>query len=305
MPGFGTYVQLRQAEDVVDDIYVISPVDNPVCSMSGTVNATGKYHEWTEDSLIAADSNKHVEGAEAPDDVSQAVVERGNHCQIMSKRAQVTGTLEEVEKYGRDSELLYQLELRYSELANDEELAVVGQPGGTRQVGSAGAAGTAREMASLQSQLDAAVTVDGAAFTTIEQLEAGILDCHLALYDEGGRPTYLTVNPAHARYISQFALAGGRTRDFSTETTLVDTIDILVNPYGTLEVILDRNQDDSVLLLDFNYLKTPVLRPTQDWELARTGDHISRQILRESTFAVHNSKACGMVDSVPGNLVPA
>ena len=302
MPGFGTYVQLRQAEDVVDDIYVISPVDNPVCSMSGTVQATGKYHEWTEDSLVAAASNKHLEGADAPDDVSQAVVERGNYCQIQSKRAQVTGTLEKVEKYGRDSELLYQLELRYSELANDEELAVVGAPGGTRQTGDAGLIGTAREMASLQSQLDAAVSIDATAYTTVAELEAGILDCHLALYSEGGKPNYLVVNPAQARYISQFALAGGRTRDFSTETKLVDTIDILVNPYGTLEVILDRNLDDSMLLLDFQYLKTPVLRATTDWELSRTGDHISRQILRESSFAVHNSKACGMVDSVPTNL---
>lgn len=117
MPGFETYTQTRQAEDVQDEIYVISPVDNPVASMSKTIRATGKTHEWSQDKLNAAASNKHVEGAAAPADESQAIVELSNYCQIMSKRAEITGTLEEVEKYGRDSEMAYQLELRYGQLA--------------------------------------------------------------------------------------------------------------------------------------------------------------------------------------------
>ena len=41
---FDTYEQLRQAEDVQDEIYIISPVDNPVASMSRTIRATGKFH---------------------------------------------------------------------------------------------------------------------------------------------------------------------------------------------------------------------------------------------------------------------
>ena len=44
MPGFHTYEQLRQAEDVQDMIYIVSPVDNPVASMSKTIRATGKIH---------------------------------------------------------------------------------------------------------------------------------------------------------------------------------------------------------------------------------------------------------------------
>lgn len=44
MAGLGTYVQLRQAEDVQDVIYNISPIDNPCASMSRTLRATGKLH---------------------------------------------------------------------------------------------------------------------------------------------------------------------------------------------------------------------------------------------------------------------
>ena len=57
--------------------------------------------------------------------MSDPVVELSGNCQIMSKVAEITGTLETVDKYGRDSEMAYQLELRYGELANDEEKAII------------------------------------------------------------------------------------------------------------------------------------------------------------------------------------
>jgi hypothetical protein len=58
----------------------------------------------------------------------------------------------------------------------------------------------------------------------------------------------------------------------------------------------------AILLLDFNYLATPVLRATRDWPIAKGGDSDKRQILRESTFAVLNSKAHAIVDAIPNNL---
>ena len=101
---------------IQDEIYIISPVDNPVASMSKSIRATGTLHGWTQDALKAAGSNALVEGADAVDIAPDAVVEKSNYTQIMGKVANVSGTLEEVDKYGRDSELSYQLELRYAEL---------------------------------------------------------------------------------------------------------------------------------------------------------------------------------------------
>jgi hypothetical protein len=302
MADFDTYTQLRQAEDVQDEIYIISPVDNPVASMSRTISANGKLHEWTEDVLQPAAKNAQVEGDASPADSSVPVLELQNYCQIMSKAAEISGTLEEVDKYGRDSEMAYQLELRYGELANDEELAIIGAPGGTRQVAVAGNSSTAREMASLFVQLDAAVVTDGVAYTTIPELEAGILATHLAVYAAGGNPSYLFTDPTRSQHIASFAYTAGRQRDLHNEKQLVNVIDLYVSNYGELDVVLDRNQDDAMYLLDFNYLATPVLRPTRDWPIAKTGDSDTRQILRESTFAVLNTKAHGAVDNVPAAL---
>ncbi len=311
MPGFDSYTQLRQAEDVQDEIYIISPVDNPVASMGRTIRATGKLHEWTEDTLQAAASNAAVEGADAPASTEQPVTELNNYCQIMTKTAHITGTLEEVDKYGRDSEMAYQLELRYGELANDEEFAIVGNPAAlnTRQTKAAGDASNARIMGSFHNQLDASVVVDSATsgplsgpITTVAELERDLLAAHLACYTAGGNPSYLLTNPANAQYVSNFAYASGRQRDIRNERRLINVIDLYVSHYGELDVVLDRNQDDCYLGIDFNYFATPVLRPTRDWPIAKAGDSDKRQILRESTNAVLNSKAHFMVDNIPAGL---
>jgi len=306
MPGFDSYVQLRQAEDVVDEIYNISPIDNPVASMSRTTRATGKIHEWTEDSLNAAKKNAKTEGAVAGNDESKAVVEKQNFCQIMSSVAEITGTLEVVDKYGRDSEMAYQLELRYAELANDEESAIVGDAGGTgRQTAVPGDSTTAREMASIYPQVAAGNIVDATSASTIADLETFLIEAHLKTYQEGGNPGYAVTDPLTAGYFAGFALSAGRNRDIRNERMLVNVIDLYVSTYGELDVVLDRQMaqtNNAILLLDFNYLATPVLRATRDWPIAKTGDSEKRQILREGTFAVLNSKAHAIVDNVPKDL---
>lgn len=302
MANFDTYSQIGQAEDVQDAIYRISPVDSPVVSMSKSIRATGKIHEWHQHELTAAGVNKAVEGADAPADSSTAITNKSNFCQIMTKTAIVSRTLEAVDKYGRDSELAFQLERIYGELANDEELAVNGQPGGTRQTGAAGNGSTARELASLVAQLDASVVTDAAAFTTIPQLEAAIIQAHKTVYEAGGNPGYLVVDPTNSLYISDFARSANRTRELGNERQIVNVVDLYVSNFGELDVVIDRNSDDAVKGLDFEYLATAVLRPTTDWELANTGDSIKRQVLREGTFAVLNDKAHFAIDNVPTDL---
>lgn len=314
MAYFDSYDQIGQAEDVQDAIYRISPIDSPVVSMSRTMRASAKIHEWHQHSLTAAAANRRVEGADAPADSSTAVVNKSNFCQIMSKTAEIAGTLEAVDKYGRDSEMAFQLERIYGELANDEELAVNGAPGGTRQTGAAGDGTTAREMACLFSQLPAAaatgtvqdaggiLNVTGAAITTVANLEASIIDAHRACYEAGGNPSYMVMDPTRSLHISDFARATGRTRDIRNEKTVVNVVDLYVSNFGELDIVIDRHSDDAIKGLDFEYLATAVLRPTTDWELAKVGDSMRRQVLREATFAVLNDTAHFAIDNVADTL---
>lgn len=285
MAKFDSYTQIAQAEDVQDAIYRISPVDAPVVSMSKTLRATGKIHEWHQHALTAAGANKAVEGADAPADSSTAVTNKSNFCQIMTKVAEIAGTLEAVDKYGRDSEMAFQLERIYGELANDEEFAVVG----SQQAGNAGTTSVAREMTSFLPQLDASVKK---ASTTATDGEDQILAAHQACYEAGGNPNYLVVSPAGSLIIADFAKASGRQRDIRNERSVYNVVDLYVSPFGELDVVIDRNIEADVALgLDPEYAATCVLRPTTDWELAKVGDSMRRQVLRESTYAVLNDKA--------------
>ena len=99
--------------------------------------------------------------------------------------------------------------------------------------------------------------------------------------------------------MSSFALASGRQRDIRNERKIVNVIDLYVSTYGELDVVLDRNMEaGTMLLVDFNYTATPVLRPTADWPIAKQGDSDKRQILWEGTFAVLNSRAHAAVTGV-------
>jgi len=285
MAKFDSYTQIAQAEDVQDAIYRISPVDAPVVSMIKTLRATGKIHEWHQHSLTAAGTNKAVEGADAPADSSTAVTNKSNYCQIMTKVAEIAGTLEAVDKYGRDSEMAFQLERIYGELANDEEFAVVG----SQQAGAAGTTAVAREMISFLPQLDASVKK---ASVTATDGEDQILAAHQACYEAGGKPNTLVVSPAGSLIVADFAKASGRNRDIRNEKSVYNVVDLYVSPFGELDVVIDRNIESDVALgLDPEYAATCVLRPTTDWELAKVGDSMRRQVLRESTLAVLNDKA--------------
>lgn len=308
MPGFNTYDAVGNRESVVDDIYDISPADNPVAAMSQTTGAINRLHQWQQDELADIRQSAAVEGADAGADTSTPTTMLQGDCQIFEEVARITGTQEEVSHYGRASEMSYQLRKRYLQMARNEESAIAGDAGGAgRQVGTVGNATTARELTSIYSQADASVIIDATGDLTTNDLEDSLLAAHLATFSAGGNPSYVITDPATAGYFPKFALSAGRSRDIM-ETSLINAVDLYVSQYGQLDVVLDRSMiqtNSAMLLMDFEYSATPVLRATMDYPLAKTGDAENRQVIRESTYALLNTKACAIVDNVPAGLAPA
>lgn len=300
MAALETYDTTGEAEDVIDNIFNVAPVDTPVISMAGDASATARLSEWLEDTLRAAAKNAVAEGAAAAFVTPTPPVVLSNHLQVFSETAEVSGTMESVRLYGRSGAMAYELARKYEELANDMEYAVTGAG---RQAGTAGAKGTAREMTCFQAQLDAGVVEDATAITTVAELEQSILAAHLATDTLGGKPGYMVVPQAHILDIAGFANVAGRTREISNERTIVNTVDLYVSPMGELDVIKSRNLDPaSILLMDPAYCQNRILRATDDSEIAKIGDADRRQIIAERTFAVLNTKAHAMVDNIPASL---
>lgn len=316
MAGFTSYDAVGLAEDVQDDIYMISPVDNPGNSMASTPPATARQHEWQEDALAAIKKNANVEGAAAGTDTSAPTVLRLANCQIFSEIAEITRTEERVKKYGRGSEMSYQIMKRYMDLLRDEESACWGDAGGDgRQTGVVGDNSTARELTSIYTQCDTSTykyatddeLVTGVAITTTEELEGVLLSAIQAQFDNGGNCDYILTDSSTAGYFPSFALSAGRQREF-VGSTLYNKIDIYVSQWGTLDVVIDRSMTNAaakaMCIVDFDLVMTPVLESTHDYPIAKLGDSDRRQVIRESTFAIGNQKGIAIVDAIPGGLTP-
>ena len=116
-----------QKQDVEDVIYDISPTETPFTRSIGSSTANAVTHEWQEDSLAAAGDNFAMEGADAADTAVAKTTVKSNRCQIFTKDVSVTNTAERIGKYGRSSEMSYQIAKKGKELKRDIEHAFVGQ----------------------------------------------------------------------------------------------------------------------------------------------------------------------------------
>src|SRR5471032_3286570 len=59
---FLTFSAIGNREDLVDEIYNISPTDTPFQANIGKVKARAVLHEWQPDALAAAAANAQLEG---------------------------------------------------------------------------------------------------------------------------------------------------------------------------------------------------------------------------------------------------
>lgn len=290
---YKTYDQVGKKEDIEDIIYDISPTLTPFTSSIGSSSASATLHQWQEDELAAVGTNAVVEGADAGAASADTTSLKTNHTQIFSKVVQTSGTADAVEKYGRSSELQYQIAKKGKEMRRDIEHAFVG----ALQAGNAGNGTTARQMKSAQNQIDASTT--NTAGTNRAFTETLLLSTLQSVYEAGGDPNQIQVTPSHSVTVANFAAASGRERDFGTGSKLVNVVDVYVSPFGECSVVPNRFlQANTALVLDTEYWSRAVLRPMQTIVLAKTGDSDKRQMLTEQTLVCENSKASGLIEAL-------
>lgn len=291
-------------EDLTDVIYNVDPTETPFFQLCAKTKASNTLHEWQTDSLAAASaSNAVIEGDEATTDASSATTRLGNYTQILDKVARVTGTMESVDKAGRDNEMAYQVVKRTKELRRDIESSLLAN---TARVSGSDIA--ARKLAGVPTWIttnideasDAtAATGDGTdartdgtqrAFTE-DQLKGVLAAC----WDEGGDPDCIMVGSFNKQKFSGFT--GSSTRfDKGEDKKLVAAIDVYVSDFGDLKVIPNRFQRArDALVLQKDMWAVAMLRPVRSHELAKTGDTERRQIIAELTLESRNEEASGAV----------
>lgn len=294
-------------EDLTDVIYNLSPTKTPFFQMAGRTKAKNVLHEWQIDSLANPDaSNFRNEGNDATFTVPTATVRVGNYCQISDKTAIVAGTLDAVDKAGRDSEMAYQLAKRSAELKRDLETIAIGSNQAAsgsdpRKTGSMLAwlktniskAGDGTDP--VYTVLPNAVRVDGTQRALTEVLLKAVVQL---AWTNGGEPGTIMVGAFNKTVISTF---GGNADKVVNMTgaqpgVIIAAMDVYVSDFGNLKVTANRFQRTrDLFVLDPEYVSIAYLRGFKTTELAKTGDAEKRLLNVEWALKVNNEQAHGAV----------
>lgn len=293
------------AESFEDVIFNISPEETPLLSMAKRTSAGQTYHQWQTDSLAAAASNAQLEGDDASFATLAATTVLGNYCQISRKTIQISGTYETVKKYGRKSQVAYQLMKAGKELKRDIDYAL-----SRNSASRAGSAGTARLSAGMESwisgnrvkQNTGATTpgfsggtvtapTDGTAKTFTETIFKSALQ---AAWADGGDASVILMTSTNKSRFSAFSGIATKYNEVkgATDATIIGSADVYVSDFGNHAVRLSRQmRDNAVLCLDPDYVSVAFLRPIQKKALADTGDSEKHLLLAEYTLVVNNPDA--------------
>lgn len=296
-------------------IYNISPTDTPFINNIGRGTCDNTYFEWQEDELAAVDTgNAAVEGADAGNASTVPTTRVGNYTQISTKVADVSGSLETVDKAGRSSEMSYQLAKKGAELKRDME-AILSQ----NQAATAGNASNARKTAAIESWMrgDSALRGSGGADPTMSgsggsgypdskptdgtqrAFTESLLQQALAnAWENGANPSIAMVGPANKQKFSEFSGIATLYRDTpqSGQASIIGAADIYVGDFGEISVVPSRfMRGKSALILDPDFIEVSYLRPFQTIDLARTGDSMRKEILVEYGLKVNNHEANAIV----------
>jgi len=292
-------------EEVANVISNQSPSETPFISGIGSSSTKNTYTEWLTDVLASASDNKVIEGDDATTDASSKATRVGNYTQISDKVARVTDTDEAVNKFGRTSEMNYQIMKKGKELKTDMENACVG----LNNARVAGSDTVARELGSVLSWITTSTSkggsgadptgdgtdarTDGTQRAFTEALLKPVLQ---ALYTEGSHANTIMLGPVNKGKFSSFVGNATDIQSANTTQKVVNSVKIYVGDFHTLTVVPNRlSRERDALILDMSQWKLRYLRKFMTKDLAITGDSKRKQLLVEYTLQSTNEKASGLV----------
>jgi hypothetical protein len=325
------------AEDVMNKIWDISNIPLPFQDLVGTGEAAkSSYKEWTTDTLSAPNLNNAVtDGYDATGNDTVLGARVGNHCQTSVKNIQVSTRADTVKKFGRASELAYQLERRQIDLRRDQEGILLANQASVADTGPGGVAGKLGTLASwiVTNHFSAGATPGTAGgFNTSTGLtvartpgirgalsETMLRNAIQSIYEQGGDVRTLMSVPSVISRISEYLFSStakvaqvrNNITDASEAATVLAAVNVYVSDFGTITMVPNRMQQThldttavtplscaDVFLLDPKYITLSYLRGHQVESMAKTGLSEKRLMSVDWTFMCFNEKSQGIIGDV-------
>lgn len=305
----GSAVGIR--EDLTDSIHRVDVEDTPFMSMAATAKAKQTTHEWQTRALGAVDpDNAKPEGQSTARAASTNNVRLNNLCQISEKNATVSGTLEAVDKAGRNEEMALQMADRTIELRKDMETILLSNQ--ARNPSATVGGETVRQLRGLEAWLrtntsrgggagadpadpnvtPATTATDGTQRAFTETL---LLDTLEECYNAGGNVSVALMGSYNKRVASGFE---GRAASTVTvgKSEIRQAASLYDSDFGVIKLKPHRYmRQRSCLLIDPELVKVAYLRKFVRFPLGKVGDGETRVILSEYTLEVCNEKGLGIV----------
>ena len=310
-----TQTSVGEREDLADVIYRIDPDETPIFSALKKETSNGIFTEWQVQELAAASGTNYVnEGANATFATPTATARFGNYHQISVKDVAVSGTLESVDKAGRDREMAYQRVLKSLELRRDIEKSI-----GDTDVARDGS--DPRKSASLTCWMTNGSVGAGGSFATgdgtdtitggtdrpltLALIEDGMQDA----WEDGGSPKMLVGSATNRANFSDLSATGNLVSNDvnmtqAKATTYVGSTSVYLTDFGTLDVAPSRFMGNDRMFLidpDFASLCTLKGRNFAEKEIAATGDADKMQLITEWALKVQAPKAHAVVYDLNGS----
>jgi hypothetical protein len=310
-----TQTAVGEREDLADVIYRIDPDETPIFSALKKETSNGIFTEWQVQELAAASATNYVnEGANATFATPTATARFGNYHQISVKDVAVSGTLEAVDKAGRDREMAYQRVLKSLELRRDIEKSIgdtdVARDGSDPRksasltcwmtngsVGSGGSFATGDGTDTITGGTDRALT--------LALIEDGMQDA----WTDGGSPKMLVGSAQNRANFSDLSATGNLVSNDvnmtqAKATTYVGSTSVYLTDFGTLDVAPSRFMGNDRMFLidpDFASLCTLQGRNFAEKDIAATGDAEKMQLITEWSLKVQAPKAHAVIYDLNGS----
>lgn len=321
---YETYDATGIREELADTISRISPEETPFLSLIGTQALKTTHPEWQLDTLATPDAtNNRPEGNDWTYDAVTATTRVGNYTQISDKSVIVTGSLEDIDKAGRSSEIAYQVAKKGVELKTDQEIILLANQASAAGTGNGATNRTSAglrawitsndDMGSGGSSGSFSNSIQSAATNgTQRAFTKAILDSViLSTYNAGGNPTVFMCSP-YVKTVFSTILDDANVvplkKDVNSgQATIVAAADMYQSDFGLISVVPNRQMARAgasyarnAFLITPSMAKLGIFRDYRVEKPAKTGDAEKRVLLTEYCLIVKNEAAHGAAADLYG-----
>lgn len=253
-------------ESVMQRIIDISDFPLPFTDLCGNGGKVGNsYHEWTEDKLSQPGlDNAQVDGANLGGNNARPGTRMGNHCQISTKIVAVSTRARNSDVIGQSDSLSYNVMQRLKELRRDVERMSISWNASQADDGDTIPGYSAGFGSFLTSNVDrGALGANGGFGATTPTIidaptdgtnralsETTVRDVSQSVYQNGGDPTVMMMQPAVKRLFSEYlytdearvAVLDQDVGNAAEQATAKGAVDVYLSDFSILKLTPNRLQ---------------------------------------------------------------